>query len=210
MWAGFGIAMMLGVQAMNDLIIFHSYSNVEQMIDEHNVALACVEAGVYVGFSYIIAACIHAENVALAFTFFFLSTVIMVGFSFGYEYLTKYDDREAIQAKNVASGINWGLNMVAFGLLLSRSIYTSNSIWVFLAWGALGGAAIVSFRKLFDRVIIPEIGLDNVTRIDEGYRAGRGPASNNWGVAGMAGVMTISIVQCLNSFLRDCEFEFVG
>lgn len=25
----------------------------------------------------------------------------------------------------------------------------------------------------------------------------------------LAGVMTISLVQCLNTFLRDCEFEFI-
>ena len=30
----------------------------------------------------------------------------------------------------------------------------------------------------------------------------------NWGVGLLSGVMTVSLVQCLNTFLRDCEFEF--
>ena len=63
------------------------------MVDHQNIALASVEAGMYVGCSYIIAACMRSENAAFAFTFFALGLVAMLAFSYGFELLTKYDDR---------------------------------------------------------------------------------------------------------------------
>ena len=75
LWTGFGLGMMLIVQVVNDLLVFHQHNNADEMVDRHNIALASVEAGMYVGCSYIIAACVHAENVAMAFTFFGLGLV---------------------------------------------------------------------------------------------------------------------------------------
>jgi len=47
---------------------------------------------------------------------------------------TKFDDAEAIQKNNVASGIHWGLSLCSLGLILSRSIYLSQSLVVFVVW----------------------------------------------------------------------------
>ena len=89
---------------MGDCTDIYRYSNVTEMRNHRNSALAIVEAGTFVGASFIIAACTHAENVALAWTFFALGMIALVLYSVAYELMTKYDDRAAINAHNVAAG----------------------------------------------------------------------------------------------------------
>jgi hypothetical protein len=91
----------------------------------------CESAGMYTGSGFIIAAVIQAENAVLSVIFFAVGEFFLVVYCFIYQKFTKFDDREAIEAKNVAAGLHWGLNLVALGLLLSRAIYLSNSIIVF-------------------------------------------------------------------------------
>jgi uncharacterized membrane protein YjfL (UPF0719 family) len=155
LWVGIGIGMLLVVQIVNDVLVFHKYDNSKEMIEQHNIALAAVEAGMYIGSSFVIAACIQAETIALGLTLFGSALGLIVLFSFAYELMTKFDDRKAIMEKNVASGLNWGLNLVAIGLLLSRAIAMSNSIWVLLVWFGVGFALIFVYRLLIDTVVLP-------------------------------------------------------
>ena len=138
----------------------------------------------------------------------------MLAFSFGYEFITKYDDRLAIAQDNAAAGINWGGNLIAMGLLISRAIATSNSLWVFLVWVGLGGLVVLLYRKVIDVLVLPEVDIEkSMESVDE--QVGRGVrvsenTMSNWGVGLLAGVMKISLVTFLNTFLRGCEFEFIG
>jgi uncharacterized membrane protein YjfL (UPF0719 family) len=217
-----GFGMMLVVQIVNDMVLFHKYNNAVELYGEtddqgavtgkKNVALACVEAGHFVGASFMIAACIQAENIALAFVFFGIGEFCLLLWSIMYEVLTKYDDRQAIHNQNVAAGLNWGLNLVAMGLLLSRALYNSNSVYVFLVWFLLGTVVMYIARKFIDYCVLPEIDLDkelsNTDETEGEQSLAARVSSENWGVALLAGTMTISFVQCLNTFLRDCPFEF--
>lgn len=108
----------------------------------------------------------------------------------------------------MVAGLDWGLNLVAFGLLIAQAIARSNSLYVFLLWWLLGSACVLVYRKLIDVVLLPEINLDDELELDA-VEAAAGVVPN-WGAALLVGAMTISLVQCLNTFLRDCEFEFVG
>ena len=156
---------------------------------------------------------IQAQTIAIGFTLFAVGLGCIVLFSFGYEFMTKYDDRVAIEQKNVAAGVNWALNLVAVGLLLSRAVDASNSLWVFLVWFGVGSTLIMLYRLVIDAVVIPEINLDDelstavASTQDGAAPLDAKPDAKNWGVAVLAGVMSISLVQCLNTFLRDCEFE---
>ena len=222
-WVAIGFGMMLVVQVINDLVIFWKYNNAVELYGEtdadnnvtgtKNVALACVEAGHFVGASFIIAACIQAETVVLGIVFFGIGEVCLCIWSVAYECTTKYDDRAAIQGKNVAAGLNWGLNLVAMGLLLSRALYNSNSVLVFVVWFVCGTTVMLIARKFIDYCIFPEIDLDSeLSNLDskadeEKETLATRASSENWGMALIAGTITISFVQCLNTFLRDCPFE---
>jgi uncharacterized membrane protein YjfL (UPF0719 family) len=208
LWAIFGLIALLITQVVADLVIFHKWDNVKELVERNNIALACVEAGVFVGASLVVAACTQAENLALALTMFVLGLGGMLLFSLGYEQLTSYDDRRAIQSNNVAAGLNWGLSMVSFGLLVSRAVVVSNSIWVLLVWSSIGCVILLAYRKLVDETVLREIHLDDELELDPA-EAQRGVITN-WGAALIAGVMSVSLAQCLNTFLRDCEYEFAG
>ena len=93
-----------------------------------NRALACIEGGMYVGSGFIIAAVMQAETFVLSLIFFGLGELAMVLFSFLYQYWTKFDDRRAVEQKNIAAGLHWGMSQAALGLLLARAIYLSNSV----------------------------------------------------------------------------------
>lgn len=100
------------------------------------------------------------------------------------------------------------------GLLLSRALYMSNSIMVLLTWWGIGTTMMLFCRVLIDKFVLPEVDLDNELHneqkatTEEHTQLERPVSSANWGVALLQGAMTISVVQCLNTFLRDCEFEF--
>jgi uncharacterized membrane protein YjfL (UPF0719 family) len=226
LWVGIGFGMMLVVQVINDFVIFWKYNNAVELYGvtdkdgkvtgAKNVALACVEAGHFIGAAFMIAACIQAENIALGIVFFGIGEVCLCLWSVAYECTTKYDDRAAIQGKNVAAGLNWGLNLVAMGLLLSRALYTSNSVIVFVVWFGCGTTVMLVVRKFIDYCVFPEIDLDSeLSNLDaagdkteeQEALAETTISSENWGMALIAGTMTISFVQCLNTFLRDCPFE---
>ena len=207
-WAIFGLLMLLLVQLLNDFVFFHQYNNITELRENKNLALAVVEAGIYIGSSFVVAACTHAENVSLAVSFFLCGMAAMVAFSFGYERVTSYDDQAAIKGNNAAAGVDWACNMAAFGLLVSQAVERSNSILVFVIWSAAGSACTLLYRKVIDVTVLREIDLDAELELDaEEAAAGVLP---NWGVALLNGVVTISLVQTINTFLRDCEYEFVG
>ena len=100
------------------------------------------------------------------------------------------------------------------GLLISRAIATSNSLWVFLVWVGLGGLVVLFYRKVIDVLVLPEVDIEkSMESVDEQVGRGVRVSENtmgNWGVGLLAGVMKISLVTCLNTFLRGCEFEFIG
>lgn len=197
-WVGIGFGMLLVVQIVNDFVVFHQYNNALELYGKtdtdgtvtgvKNVALACVEAGHFIGASFIIAACIQGENMALGIVFFLIGEACLCVWSVLFEVTTKYDDRVAIQSQNVAAGLNWGLNIVAMGLLLSRAIYMSNSVLVFFVWFVLGSTVMLIGRKFIDHCVLPEIDLDkelsNNDVATEGEAAlAQPPTSENWGVA---------------------------
>ena len=72
----------------------------------NNIALACVEAGHYVGTGFIIAACIQAETMPIGIILFLAAEVLVILYSFIYEAATAYDDRKAIKDdRNAAAAI---------------------------------------------------------------------------------------------------------
>lgn len=74
---------MFFAQLVSDKLIFHALDNTQQIARNNNVALACVEAGIFVGSSSLIGSCMEAENLGLCCTFFVLGMGAMVAFSRG-------------------------------------------------------------------------------------------------------------------------------
>ena len=58
----------------------------------NNIALACVEAGHYIGTGFLIAACIQAENMVLGIVLFLCSEALIAVWSLVYVRLTPHSD----------------------------------------------------------------------------------------------------------------------
>ena len=128
LWAVAGLLMMMVTQLLSEMVVLHWAKDSRELMTRDNRALACIEGGMYVGSGFIIAAVMQAETFVLSLIFFGLGELAMVLFSFLYQYWTKFDDRRAVEQKNIAAGLHWGMSQAALGLLLARAIYLSNSV----------------------------------------------------------------------------------
>ena len=128
LWALAGLLMMMVTQLLSEMVVLHWAKDSRELMTRDNRALACIEGGMYVGSGFIIAAVMQAETFVLSLIFFGLGELAMVLFSFLYQYWTKFDDRRAVEQKNIAAGLHWGMSQAALGLLLARAIYLSNSV----------------------------------------------------------------------------------
>ena len=104
LWALVGLVMIFIAEILAHNVVLTGFSNSEELLNRDNRALACIEAGMYIGSGFIIGACITLDNGWLALLFFGLGELMMILFSLGYQYFTKFDDEQSILNKNVASG----------------------------------------------------------------------------------------------------------
>ena len=147
-----------------------------------------------------------------AIIFFFSSQMLFFVFQLLFEAVTKYDDAKEVELGNSAAGLNNGLNLVAVGMLLGRSIYLSHSLITLICWAILTYPIIFLFRKVADVIVLPNIHLEAtiecLDRLRPDVFAPKRPCKQgNWGTALVAGAVTISLAQLLNTFLRDCPFN---
>ena len=122
-----------------------------------NRALACIEGGVYIGSGFIIAAVTQAEILPLSCLFFVLGETAIVVFSSVYQWATEWNDRAAVESKNIAAGAHWGISLIAIGLLLSRALYLSQSLYTFALWFFLGSPVLLAVIHVVDLMIFPNL-----------------------------------------------------
>ena len=117
LWALVGLVMIFIAEILAHNVVLTGFSNSEELLNRDNRALACIEAGMYIGSGFIIGACITLDNGWLALLFFGLGELMMIVFSLGYQYFTKFDDEQSILNKNVASGTHTHRRSGSPGLL---------------------------------------------------------------------------------------------
>lgn len=79
-------------------------------------------------------------------------------------------------------------------------------------WALVTFPLIFITRLLTDKIVLPNIHLEAtiecLDRLRPDVFAPRRPCKQgNWGTALVAGTVTISLAQLLNTFLRDCPFD---
>ena len=80
-------------------------------------------------------------------------------------------------------------------------------------WFAFGAPLLLAINFVVDKIIFPSVSIEDEIHIDMNQASqsdnNDGPAgAQNWGIALIAGTVAISMAQLLNTFLRDCAFEF--
>jgi uncharacterized membrane protein YjfL (UPF0719 family) len=212
-----GYVMIVVALFWSDFAILHKFNNVALMTQYDNRAVALVEAGSLIGSSFIIAAAINGWQVSdppygSAIIFFIASQLLFFVFQLIFEAMTKYDDEKEVQLGNAACGLNNGLNLIAVGMLLGRSTYVSHSLVMLVCWALVTFPLIFFFRLITDLIVLPNINLEATIECLDRLRPdiwvpARPCKQGNWGTALVAGTVTISLAQLLNTFLRDCPFN---
>jgi len=212
-----GYIMIVFALIFSDVAILHKFNNLELMTQDDNRAVALLEAGSLIGSSFIISAAINGWNIsdppyASTIIFFVASQILLFLFQLIFEAVTKYDDEKEVQIGNAAVGLNNCLNLVAVGMLLARSIYLSHSMIMLVCWALVTFPIIFFYRFITDHIVLPNIHLEGSIECLDRLRPdivvpARPSKQGNWGTALVAGTVTISLAQLLNTFLRDCPFN---
>ena len=212
-----GYFMLVVALLISDVFVLHKFDNLQMMMQYDNRAVALIEAGSLIGSSFTVAAVINGWDYseppyASAAIFFFGTQLLFVLFQLIFEAVTPYDDEKEVELGNAAAGLNNGLNLVAVGMLLGRSAYLSHSLIMLVCWALVTYPLIFLFRYVTDRIVLPSISLEATIECLDRLRPDvfhpRRPSSQgNWGTALVAGAVTISLAQLLNTFLRDCPFD---
>ena len=193
-WGAIGIVLLQVSRVVNDKILLSRFNNVKELVQDRNIGTGAVEAGSYIGVSLLIMAAISGEDIGL-FEGILSTTIFFVcgqtGFIlFGklYQMITRFDLHEEIEKDNASAGVAFGMTLVAVGLLLSDFILKSDSIPGFVVWFFLSALLLLTFRYLFDKIILPGQLLDEEISKDK-----------NWGAAIVEGSMAIIVAFLINS-----------
>ena len=143
-WAVASLLMLLVAELICEFVILSWAKNSRELMVHDNRAVACIEGGVYIGSGFIIAAVTQAETLPLSCLFFVLGETAIVVFSSVYQWATEWNDRAAVESKNIAAGAHWGISLIAIGLLLSRALYLSQSLYTFALWFFLGSPVLLA------------------------------------------------------------------
>ena len=66
------------------------------------------------------------------------------------------------------AGLHWGLSMASLGLLISRSLYLSQSLITLVVWFGVGAPMLLAVNKIVGVLIFPALSIE-----DEIYTAVR-------------------------------------
>ncbi len=193
-WGIAGILLLNLAGMMNDRLILRYFNNKTELLDNRNVGVGVVVAGSYLGSAMIIRSIILGESlaplleIALTLFYFFMAQLFFYLYSILYQKVTAYDLHKEIKEGNVAAGISLACNLLSIGILLAIPIRASFSIVLFAGWFVLGSTAMIFFRFVMDRIIIPLEKLDEEIHQDK-----------NWGVAFLEGCFSISAIIILQA-----------
>ena len=157
-----------GIVALNlgrvivDKLVLTRFSTVKEIIQDHNVGTAAVEAGCFVATGLIVAGSINGEGGGplSALAFFGLGQVVLIIISKFYQLITKYDIHAEIEKDNVAAGVAMGSSMVAVGVVLLGAtrgdfIGWNENLALFGYFAVLGFVLLLILRKITDFVLLP-------------------------------------------------------
>ncbi len=119
---------------------------VQEPLVAGNVAAAIVVAGVYIATSLTYSGTLSGEGGGfwILLLFFLLGQVALMGITYGFRWLTSYDDVQEIAAGNVAAALAFAGVLIAVGLIVRRAV---SGDYVGL-WPSLSGFLLALFLVL--------------------------------------------------------------
>ena len=162
-----GLIMLFVAGILNDKIVLRQFSNHTEIVDNQNSAVAIIMAATYIGSGLIIAGGISSSlDIKSAFIAFVIGQFSFILFGILYQVVTKYDDQEEIgENKNLAAGIGFAGNLIAFAMILMRGLKVDIELAVTwnladrcvnaLYYAIAGALLLIIVRFITDRAFLP-------------------------------------------------------
>ncbi len=162
-----GMVMLFVAGIFNDKIVLRQFSNHKEIVDNQNSAVAVIMAATYIGSGLIIAGGISSSlNMVSALIAFIVGQAAFILFGIIYQVVTKYDDQEEIgKNKNLAAGIAFAGNLIAFAMILMRGLRIDIELavtWTIgdrclnaLYYAIAGAVLLIIARIITDRAFLP-------------------------------------------------------
>jgi uncharacterized membrane protein YjfL (UPF0719 family) len=197
-----GMLLLFVAGIINDKIVLREFSNRKEIVESRNPAVAVIVAATYIGSGLVIAGGIRGSiNVLSAMISFAVGQIALVIFAILYQAATQYDDQKELgEQKNIAAGVAFGGNLLAYSLILMKGVsmrLDMLEVWNWsdrllnVAYYAVAGCVLLILTRIInDRLFLPKARLSKEIVQDRNLSAGLMEA-------GLAIAMGSAMVFCL-------------
>jgi uncharacterized membrane protein YjfL (UPF0719 family) len=182
LYSALGMVLLLVAGVINDKLILRRFSNTHEIIENQNTSVAIIMATSYIGSGLIIAGGIQGSlDLVSALAAFGLGQLFLVFFAFAYQWATSYNDQEELhEKKNLAVGIAFASNLLAYSVLLMQGATMQTEqlenwdhrLMYFVYYAVAGGVLLPLLRIVNDRIFLPGVNLANEIVEDQNLNAG--------------------------------------
>lgn len=177
-----GMALLFFAGIVNDRVVLHGFSIHREIVDARNLAVGAIVSAAYIGSGLIVGGGIAGSfSLLSALVAFAVGQTGLVLFAALYQRMTSYDDQEEIgKRQNVAAGVAFAGNLLAYSLILMKGVSMSGGdveslpdrVAHFAYYALAGGILLVIIRTITDRVFLPSAKLSKEVAIDRNLSAG--------------------------------------
>lgn len=178
LWGGIAIVFMLLARIVTNKLLLPRFDTRKELIEDRNVGVGAVEAGMFIGTAFILRASISGESTALlrdvgmAALYFVIGQLLLIVFAWLYQRMLSYSMQGEMEKDNEAAGLSFAGNLVAMGYMLGHFIHRSDSLLGLVIWFAMACFALFAGRYFTDTFLLPKATLDEEVARDR-----------NWGTA---------------------------
>lgn len=177
-----GIVLLLLSGVINDKLILNEFSNTHEVSDRKNCGVAVIIAAGFLGSGLIIAGAIQGSlDWISALVGFAIGQMLLVFFGLIYQRATSYDDQKELhERQNLAVGIAFAGNLLAYSLLLMKGLTMSggevitlnDQLWHFGYYAVAGAVILPVLRVVNDKLFLPGVNLVDEIVEDRNINAG--------------------------------------
>ena len=195
-----GMMFLLLSAVINDKLILREFSNTHEVAERKNCGVAVIIAAGFLGSGLVVAGAIQGSlDWISALVGYVVGQVFLVFFALIYQRATSYDDQKELhQRKNLAVGLAFAGNLLAYSLLLMKGLTMSggeleiiqDKLWHFGYYAIAGAVALPCLRVVNDKLFLPGVKLADEVAEDRNINAGLLEA-------GLAVAMSAILITCL-------------
>ena len=146
---------------VNDTVVFSSFDNEREIVEDRNAGMGAVEGGSYVAVGLITAGAMSGEGGVLPGLVFWVSGLVaLVVAGLLYDKITSYDLHDQIEKDNVAVGVAFAGVLIGFGNIIRLAgegdfVSWNESLTQFGYYTVVGLILLPLIRIFADKVLLP-------------------------------------------------------